>query len=400
MRFNKHMNGKAIHRKGSLRLHIIPILVWLGAVACVVVLVSRRSHHLEILGIAQGQVHQIAATCTGRLRSVPVQLFEKVTIGQTLAVVDTVLENETLEAQLGTIQAEIAHLTAQLSTIQDDYIAEKTDRQINYAGDKRRFAVDVENSRLRILELKALLASDRVLLGDLNTEFIITQRLLEQDVIESYELEKARVQYETLSKKIEENEHLLKQAESDLKQSLQRYDEYLQHKPYYSSVDSALNVINKAIKVQEQLMNELLERFKPLELKSPINGVVIPILGNRNEVALRRPGENVMRRAGEVITAGDPIFAVAETEPSEIVAYVNERQLVHVQEGMVVELVKNNEPAQIARSQITYVSPVVEQMPERLWLNSIIPQWGRVILIRIHPDLKLVSGELVKIRLL
>ena len=100
------------------------------------------------------------------------------------------------------IQAEIAHLTAQLVTIQDNYLAEKTDRQINYVTDKRRFSVDVENARLRILELKALLASDRILLGDLNTEFKIARKLLEEDVIKPYELEKARVQYETLSKKI------------------------------------------------------------------------------------------------------------------------------------------------------------------------------------------------------
>ncbi len=387
-------------RSGSLRMHIVPVVVWLAAVAVVFFMFHSRSQRFEVLGIAQGQVHQIAATCDGRLRSVPVQLFEEVTLGQTLAVVDTVLENETVGAQLGTIQAEIAHLMAQLITIEDSYLAEKTDRQINYVTDKRRFVVDIENARLRILELKALLASDRILLGDLNTELKIAEKLLEQDVIEPYELEKARVQYETLAKKVEENEHLLEQAQSDLKQSSQRHDEYERHEPYYPSSDSALDVVHQAIKVQEQLMNELLARLKPLELKSPIDGVVIPVLGNANEAALRRPGENVLRRSGEVITAGEPIFAVAEIEPREIVAYVEEIQLSHIREGMVVEVVKNSEPVQIARSQVTYVSPVVEQMPERLWANPATPQWGRAILIRKHPDLKLACGELVRIRIL
>lgn len=381
-------------------MHVVPVLVWLAAVAGVVFMFHNRSQRFEVLGIAQGQVHQIAATCDGRLRSVPVQLFEEVTLGQTLAVVDTVLENETVGAQLGTIQAEIAHLMAQLITIEDSYLAEKTDRQINYVTDKRRFVVDIENARLRILELKALLASDRILLGDLNAELKIAEKLLEQDVIEPYELEKARVQYETLAKKVEENEHLLEQAQSDLKQSSQRHDEYERHEPHYPSSDSALDVVHQAIKVQEQLMNELLARLKPLELKSPIDGVVIPILGNSNEVVLHRPGENVLRRSGEVITAGEPIFAVAEIEPREIVAYVEEIQLSHIREGMVVEVVKNSEPVQIARSQVTYVSPVVEQMPERLWANPAAPQWGRAILIGKHPDLKLACGELVRIRIL
>jgi len=386
------------YRSGRVRLHVLPLLVWLIAVAGIVVLFHRQTQRFEVLGLAQGQVHQVAATCTGRLRSVPVQLFEKVTIGQTLAVVDTVLENETLEAQLATIEAEIAHLMAQLTATQESMLAEAANLETDKVAAQRRYSVDVENARLRILELKAVLVSDQILLGDLNTEFKIAQKLLEQDVIEPYELEKAEVQYNALAEKIEVNEGLLEQALQDFIKAQERRDEFAQRQPQHPPVDSVLEVIHKATKVQEELMNELLARLKPLELKSPINGVVIPILGNANEVALRRPGENVSRRSGEVITAGDPIFAVAETEPCEVVAYINERQLGRVREGMVVELVKNSEPARIARSQISHVSPVVEQMPERLWLNPTIAQWGRPVLIKIPPGLELVPGEIVGVR--
>ena len=386
------------YRFGRLNLHILPLLVWLSVLGMVVALYSYRSQRFEILGIAQGQVHQIATTCTGRLRSVPTQLFEKVTIGQTLAIVDTVLEDETLDAQLDTIRAEIAHLTAQLVTIQDGYLAEKTDRQISYFVDERRFALDVENTRLRILELKAFLASDRILLGDLNSEYKITQKLLEQDVVKPYKLEKARVLYETLLKKIEENERLLEQSKNDLKQSLQRYAEYKQNEPYRPSADGALDVVRKAIKVQEQLMNELLARLQPLELKSPINGIVISIRGNSSEANLNRPGEDVLRRPGEVITAGESIFAVSEIEPREIIAYASQEQISQIQKGTKVELIKNTHPAQIARTQVEYVGPVIEQMPIRLWRNSRIPQWGRPLLIKIPPGMKLTPGELVGIR--
>ena len=388
------------HYRNSFWMHIVPIIVWLAVCAYVVVLFSRRSNRFEVLGIAQGQVYQIATTCMGRLRSVPVKIYEKVTVGQTLAVVDTILENETIEAQIGTIKAEIENLTAQLSTIEEEYRSENTDRQINYNTESRRFVVDVENTRLTILEHKALLASDRILLGDLNTELSISKRLLEQNIIEPYELEKAKVQYETLSKKIEENENLLKQAESDLKQSLQRYEEFQAQKPYYSSVDKALDVIHKQIKVQEQLINELLARFEPLELKSPINGIVIPIQGNSNEVPLRRPGEGVIRRAGEVVNAGDQILAIAESEPSEIIAYVNEMQSAYIEEGMTVQIVNNANPVQMANVQITYISPVIEQIPDRLWTDPRYPQWGRPILMKIHPNVKLYSGALVTVKLL
>ena len=386
------------HRSGRVFLRAMPIIVWLGALGCVIGLLYKKSQRFDVVGVAQGQVRQISATCTGRIKSVSVQLFEKVVAGQTLAVIDTVLENEPFQAQLSTIQAEIEHLTAQLVAIQESYKAEETDRQIGYKADKRRFSVDIESARLRVLELTALLASDRIQLGDLDIEFKISRQLLEEDVIEPYELEKAKVYYETLSKKIEENERLLEQSKSHLEKCIQRYDEYEQYTPYHPPADSALEVVRKAVKVQEQLMNELLARLQPLELKSPIDGVVIPIQPNANEVVLRRPGENVLRRPGEVVTPGEPLFAVAEIEPRDIVAWVNEGQLNSIREGMSVELIKNTEPALMARSQTTYVAPLVEQIPSRLWANPTVPQWGRPILIEIPPGFELVPGELVRIR--
>jgi hypothetical protein len=67
---------------------------------------------------------------------------------------------------------------------------------------------------------------------------------------------------------------------------------------------------------------------------------------------------------------------------------------------MAVELIKNGEPekVQIERSKVTYVGPIIEQMPARLWQNPNVPQWGRPFLIAVHPKLQLIPGELVGIR--
>ena len=388
-------------RRGNLRLHIAPIVIWIVALMCVVALFSRRSvRKFEIVGMARGQVCQISSTCSGRLIDVPVELFQQVSKGQTLALVDTVLENEALGAELGIVQAEIERLMAELLTIQDTYQAENVDRRLDYDTNKRRLAVDVENARLRILETKATVASDRILLGDLYIEFKTTEELLEQDIVTDYEMQRAKIQYESLLEKIKTNNLLLEQCQIDLKDSSQRYEEYAQQSPYYPSIDNAVDVVHKAIRVQEGLMNELFARLAPRELVSPIDGVIIPITGNKNEVGLYRPGENILRRSGEVITAGEPIFAVVEGVPSEIVAYISENQHIDVAKGMQVEIIKQKIPLQIAKSQITYISPVVEQIPERLWTDPRMPQWGRPVLIKIHPDLEVASGEILKIRVL
>jgi len=394
-----------------LRLHLLPILVWLGALACVIALFSRRVQRFEVLGMARGQVRQVAATCTGRLTDVRVNLFEQVDAGQTLAVIDTVLDNERvleadLKSQLDAAVAEIEHLSAQLVPTQEALLAEKSDREINLASEMRRFIIDADQARLQILALKAQIASDRVLLADLAAEVKITEDLLEKEAIEAYELQKAKVQHDSLAKKVEENQHMLEQAEQDLKMAEQRLDEFSQRQLMHPSVDSALEVIRKEIQVQEKLTQGLLKQLeaidsrRTIELKAPIGGVVIPILGQANQTILRRPGEDVIRRAGEVVRAGDTILAIAELKPSEIVAYVSESQLGLVREKTPVEIVKNRPPEQKARCEVTYVSPTMELMPEQLWRNPAVPQWGRPVVIEIPEGLELVTGELVGIRTL
>jgi len=393
-----------------LYLRFLPILVWLGTVACVVALFQRRAERFEILGFAQGQVRHVKATSPGRLKSVSVQLFEKVSMGDTVAVIDTVLDDEQLlqgqlKAQLDTARAEVEHLMAQLVPTQESMLAEAANLETDKVEAQRRYSVDVENARVRILETKVLLASDRIILEDLAMEVKIVQELLAEEAVVPYELQKAQVAYNTLAKKIDENERLLEQSEQDLKQAQERRDEFALRQMQHPSVDSALEVIRKEIAVQERLMDDLWVQLEALvlrqtvELKAPFDGVVVPLYGRAGDVVLRRPGESILRRPGEVVLAGESILAIAEARPSEIIAYATEEQIDQVQEGMKVELInKTAQKITIVESRVVYVGPTMERKPERLWLNPIIPEWGLPISIKIPPDLKLVSGELVGIR--
>ena len=391
-----------------LRLHLLPILVWLGAVACVIGLFTRRSLRFEIVGMARSPVVHVSVNCPAKLKTVPVKLFENVTKGQTVAIVNTVLDNEQprieLQTQLDAIVAEIEHLSAQLVPTQETLLAEESDRVINHIARMRTFDVDIENTRIQILTLKSQIASDRIILEDLDMEAKVTRNLVEQKAIAAIEHEKAHVQYKALAKKIDENEKLLDQANSDLQQTQQRRDEYAKSLPFNPSVDDALEVIRKQIAVQERLMKGLLaqivalEARESLEIKAPIDGVIIPIQRQTNEVLLLRPGEKIMGQPGEVVTAGEPILAIAEAMPNEIVAYIGEGLLGQVEEEMPVEIIKERDPPQIARSQIAEIGPTIELMPERMWLNPNIPQWGRPVLIEIPEGLELVPGEMIGIR--
>jgi len=370
-----------------LRLHLLPILVWLAAVVCVIGLFTRRSQRFEIVGMARSPVLHVSVNCAARLRSVPVKLFENVTKGQTVAIVNTVLDNEQprieLQMQLDAILAEIEHLSARLVPTQETLLAEESDREINRIARMRTFEIDIENARIQILSLRSQIASDQIVLEDLAMEAKITRDLVEQKAIAPYEQEKAQVQYNALSKKNEENKNLLEQAKSDLTQAQQRRDEYAKSLPFNPSVDDALEVIRKQIAVQERLMDgvlaqlEALNARESLEIKAPIDGVVIPIQQQANEALMLRPGEKIIGQPGEVFTAGEPILSIAEARPSEIIAYIRDRPLGQLEKNMPVELIKDRMPPQIARSRITQIGPTMELMPERMWLNPNMPQWGR-----------------------
>lgn len=377
-----------------LRFHLLPVLVWLGAVACVVMLFSRRTQRFEVLGMAQGRIHQVAATCPARLNQVSVQLFDTVTKGQTIAVVNTVLENERpralLQAQLETALAEIEHLTAQKIPIRDSYSADEATRQTNRISDARRFAADVENARLEILRLTVQIKTDKITLEGLSWDVKINEELVEKQAIAPYEVQKVKSQYDALAKKIEENESLLDQANVALVQALERRDEYAKLQPYDPNVNEALEVVGKAIVVQEKRMNELLAQLEALdtrevlELKAPTNGVV----------------NQILHKSSEVVLAGEPIVTVAEPNVTEIIGYASENLMHQIHEGMAVELIKSSEASkvQIERSEVTYVGPVVEQIPAQLWPNPNMPQWGRPFRVKAPTQMKLIVGETVGIR--
>lgn len=91
------------------------------------------------------------------------------------------------------------------------------------------------------------------------------------------------------------------------------------------------------------------------------------------------------------------IFAIAESAPNEIVAYVAENRTEQPAPGQIVELRTNRAQPTLRRSQVVAVAPTVERLPQRLWLNPTTPAWGRPFLIAIPEGFELRPGELVTV---
>jgi multidrug resistance efflux pump len=380
-----------VNKRNYLR-HLLPVAVWLVAVGLVVWLFHQRGRRFQVMGIAQGQVRQVATNCPGRIKNVSVALYDRVTEGQIVAVVDTVLDNEyneeVLRARLATLTAEIQHLLAQLVPTQDDLMASQKDRETTRISDLRRFTLDVESARLRILELKAQLATDRMTLQDLASEVAIAEDLVRKKAVAPYELEKAKAQYEVLAQSMAENTHLLEQAEAHLDTAQMRLTDYADRPAHESSVQDALEVIHKEIGVQERLMQEVsaqlnaIEQRRVLELTAPADGVV----------------SQVWLGPGEAVTAGVPILTITVAQPAEVIGYAQQSQVDLVRENMEVEVAKMGAPLKPVKSRVTFVGPAVEQMPTQLWQNPTMPQYGRPFKVQLPPNLPVIPGEVVGIR--
>jgi multidrug resistance efflux pump len=368
------------NRTGRIYLHILPILIWFVAIAGVVVLFKHRTERFEVVGIAQSHTTQIASIQTGRLRSVSVELFDTVSKNQTVAMLDDTL----LKAEITTAKAEIERLDAELNAEKDRFEAQQIDLQNDLVAAHRRYTLDIENYRLRKLELIAAIEPDKISLENLKLagKMFVMGGNLDLSDLAPLELKQIELQIEELDKKIRENQTVLVQAQNDLHTAQQRLKEFINEQPELPSIDSSLEIITQQINVQEKRIDQLSIQLTSLVLRSPFDGMV----------------SQVNSREGETVLPGEPLMAIAETNPSLIIAYATEDSTDNIEEDMKVKLVITGQQQQIADSQVVQVGPAMELMPERLWKIPNLPQWGRPFLIKIPPAMKLTPGQMVGIR--
>jgi multidrug resistance efflux pump len=370
-------------------MHIMPVLVWFLAVITVVGLFQQRAQRFEVVGIAQSNSVNVASTCDGRLKSVPVQLYQEVKQGEILAVIDTVLDNEQLKAELQAEQnillAEIDQLTAELNSARRAYETDIQDRRADWVAQNRTFTADIVNAKLNVLTIEASLKPDQIRLENLklnNKIYLAQDNRININAI-PYELKKIRLEYDELAKKVESNQQLLDQAKIESAQAEQRRKEYYNSYPELALTDEqAEEVILKSVNVLEKKIDRLWVQPEDLVLRAPFDGIVRQLSG----------------KTGEAVLAGTPILTLAETTPSEILAYADQSPSNQIAEAMEVELVRNSDPPQIARSHVIHLGPAIEQLPNRLWRNPNVPQWGRPFLVEIPEGMDLIPGELVGIR--
>jgi multidrug resistance efflux pump len=378
-------------KKVRLLTRMLPGFAWLAAIGGVAVLFVHQSERVELQGIAYSYEQTINSVETGYIRSIPVSLYQTVKEGQTLAVIkeNTVAREEyedaSLQAQRATAEAELEQLKAQLQAAEDRFIADQQDREVDMLSTQRRLAVDLEQARLEVLQIRSSLEPDRLSLKDLEVEIEIVKELVQQNAAEEYELQKAQTGYAVLKEKVTRSEDLLAQAEAGYEAARLRKDEFEQKVPVRpQTADRELAPIRQAILVQEKRIEELIAQRDVIVLVAPFDGIV----------------NTVNYKAGQTVVRGDSIMTVVKPQPEYIMAWVPQNQMHRFDVNTRVKIVSPTAPYQSFESQVSHMGASLELMPERLWKVPATPEWGRSIKIPIQPGFECLHNEVLGIKTL
>lgn len=377
--------------KRTFTHHMLPVIVWIAAVVCVIALFFFRSQRIEVVGLARAQTHTVATVIPGRVTQLPVALYQPVVKGQVLAVVDTLADDDEaqvqLEAQKATLEAEITRLNAELLTTRENIEVQAANLQTTLANDYRDYALDVENANLRILELKTQIATDEMNLETLATKVQADKELVEQDVIDASELSIVQLEYSTVLTRLTENKKLVQEAQTQYTNAQARLEAFQKKQIQAPSVEHALDVVHKEIQVYNKRMDEIasqlasINKRKSLTLIAPFDGYVT----------------HIQSTLTSVVDVNQPILTITEANPTEVVAYIDNYYADELQESMAIEVIKLGPNIKMSKCAIQSIGAVVEQLPQQLWRDPTIPQWGRPFLVEVK-GLDLVAGERVGLR--
>lgn len=385
------MNSKRADRekrKGRILVRILPVFVWMLAVAGVAALYIHRVASFQVVGIATSQTCIFTAPDSGFLVSLPVQLHQEVYRGQRLAVLRLISDAEVrytqaqFEAEKAAALAELEHLKVQAAAAGQEYILDQSQGEIEVLYRDHQLALDVEKARLLVLEIQTILEPAKIQLKDLELEKQALADLLDKKAIEPYELQKVEFQAAALAEQIAQEELRLEQSRQDLETAAGRLETFRASRPAPAQTVVSLEPLQRAISLQEKRLAELFKPDFDIVLEAPFDGVV----------------SSICYSAGQTMIRDLPILTVTAPVPEHIVAWLDQSRSGMLELHQPVELVKTSSPRRVMRSEISQIGPAIELMPERLWQNPSVPQWGRPILIPVHPDMQLVPNEIIGVR--
>lgn len=351
-------------------------VVWIAVACGLAVLIAQRPQYGETHGVTELVETAIAPAADGVVGELAVDLLEEIRTGQVVAVLD----DSAIRAEQSVADAELARLEAQLTAEQAELQRTAAAEERKDLDARRRFAMNEEQARLECLQMTAQQNADKIELERLQLGLQREEALFAKDMTSRESYDDARLHYERLQKKIEENQAAIASAVRMRDEAAAR-QAALGEQPPDPGLDYVLEPMRKAIDVQEARLAEIQTRRAGLVLTAPGNGQVTRIL----------------KRKGETARAGEPIAMLRLTNSMRVVAYINEKSLCDIPVGAHARICSQYRPELATEAEVVRVGAQIEPLPERLQLNPMAPEFGVIVLLAALKEPVFYPGERVKI---
>jgi HlyD family secretion protein len=341
----------------EFRIRVMPVLVFVIGLVMVVFFWRQNIGSPTLQGTVASVSTDIVSPQTGKLVELKVARFQKVSRGETVAIIHP----SDPRAPLALLQAEM------------DLFRTRLEPRLS----QQRNSTDYERLRLEWLLQKAELASSRVNLARSENELKRNEQLFHEKLISEALYDLSLKTRELMQTEVDEKSRLIDDLEKGLKQLAVLGD------PQATSPTG--DTLGAAVKAQEEKLQQAQSILEPIVLVAPFDGMV--------SLVYRQQGESVMN--------GDPIIAINALESNRIVGYLRQPFFVEPEVGMSVEVRKRELRSVAHLAEILHVGVQIEPITNSLATirPGSIMDVGLPIEISLPPGLKARPGEMVDLML-
>jgi len=348
-------------RLRAARLRLVPAIVFAAALAAIAFMWKGYVAAPTLVGQAEPLQANVSCYKPGLLAELTVTRFQKVKAGDAVGQV-LITDPKILASSLAVAQAEIEMLriTMKPTTTQ------------------QRAAMNYDQLRLDWMKQRAQLAMARVNLQLAVSEFHRTEELFKEKIVSARIFDQAKAAQERSQSEVEELARLVEEQGQNFKE-LQ-----LTNTLELSKITD--DSLRAAITLQESKLRLTEAELSPIILKAPVDGTV----------------SLIYRRAGEAISAGEPIVAIAALNSIRIVGYLRPPIMNEPRIGTRVQVRTRGPRREVSSGTIIEVGAQLEPVNPVLLGPAKFAnvELGLPIGVSMPPVLKIRPGELVDLRFL
>ncbi len=304
-----------------------------------------------VAGYAEATAHSVAPVLLGRLDAVDVRVGEPVKAGQRVAQLD----RRTFVALLELAEAERDAARAELLA------------QTSVQG------AQMSKAALQALKLRMTQSRDRAELAEVEEQLVRLEKLSSQGLVRAEMLEESRGRRAALAASVKTYEGVAAK-EGELRG--------VKEEAALSELEQRLAPYREAVRAREAEVKAAQLALDATELRAPVDGVVSAI----------------SQWPGNVVPAGIEVVRIITARPNHVQVFLTERQALAVKPGQSAVL-RASAFSQPFGGKVVEISPAVEPLPPRAWMNSNTPRYGRLVTLETWPPRPLLMGEVLNVRM-